>query len=175
MGCCGLIYFHCTLRIFLKLYLPSQLKYCVTGYSRSYQKFHSDPAKTRGRYISEGYLYFLSHYSRSYQNFLMTRRRLHHWKTYEYQLHWTLSSGIFIFFPQGKTQSVSENTISPPCTVQFPPFILSSSPLELFFLFTASKGILFFLKTSYLNLKHVYKMASILKEALTHANVTSDE
>ena len=56
-GCCGLIYFHCTLRIFLKL------SSCVTGYTRSYQKFHSDPA----RYISEGYLYFLSHYSRSYQ------------------------------------------------------------------------------------------------------------
>ena len=26
---------------------------------------------------------------------------------------------INIFFPQGKTQSVSENAISPPCTVQF--------------------------------------------------------
>ena len=37
------------------------------GCTRSYQKFHSDPAMTRGRYISEGYLYFLSHYSRSYQ------------------------------------------------------------------------------------------------------------
>ena len=37
---------------------------------------------TRGRYIPEGYLYFLSHYSRSYQKLfseksLMTRRRLH--------------------------------------------------------------------------------------------------
>ena len=51
-----------------KAILPSQLKYCVTGYSRSYQKFHSDPAMTQGRYISEGYLHkFLSHYLRSYQ------------------------------------------------------------------------------------------------------------
>ena len=55
-----------------------------------------------------------------------------------------LSSRIFIISSQGKTQSVSENAISPPCncTVQVPPFIL----------FTASKGIIFFLKTSYLNL-----------------------
>ena len=43
-----------------------------------------------------------------------------------------LSSRIFIFSSQGKTQSVSENTISPPCTVQVPPVILSSSPKELF-------------------------------------------
>ena len=40
----------------------------------------------------------------------------------------TVSSRIFILFPQGKTQSASENAISPPCTVQFPPFILPSSP-----------------------------------------------
>ena len=58
-GCCDPIYFHCTLRTFLKL--PS----CVTGYSRSYVQ--SDLAMTRDRYISEGYLYFLSYYSRAYQ------------------------------------------------------------------------------------------------------------
>ena len=48
------------------------------------------------------------------------------------------------------------------------------------YLYSLYRGVppppgIFFLKTSYLNLKHVYKMASILKEALTHANVTSDE
>ena len=38
---------------------------------------------------------------------------------------------IYILF-SSKTQSVSENAISPPCTVQVLPFILSSSPYELF-------------------------------------------
>ena len=49
-------------------------------------------------------------------------------KSYEDQLHWNLYFRIFIFSSQGKTQSVSENAISPPCTVQVPPFMLSSSP-----------------------------------------------
>ena len=58
--------------------------------------------------------------------FLMTRCRfswLNHWKTYEEQLHRKLIvKDIYIFFPQDKTQShlsVSENAISPACTVQF--------------------------------------------------------
>ena len=55
--------------------------------------------------------------------FLMTwpdYNSLHHWKTYEDQLHWKLIvKDIYIFFLQGKTQSVSENAISPPCTAQF--------------------------------------------------------
>ena len=38
---------------------------------------------------------------------------------------------------------------------------------ELFFRFTASKGIIFFPKMSYLNLKHAYKMPTIPKASLT--------
>ena len=53
------------------------------------------------------------------------------------------------------------------CTVQFPPFILSSSPQKLFFRFTALKGIIFFLKTSYLNLKHAYKYGHHSKASVT--------
>ena len=123
-GCCGLIYFHCTLRRFLKL------SSCVTGYTRSYQKFHSGPAMTRGRYISEGYLYFLSHYSRSYlKSFSDDRAQITSLKNVQGSINTeTVSSKIFTFFHQGKTQSVSENAISPPCAVKFTPFILSSSP-----------------------------------------------
>ena len=89
---------------------------------------------TRGRHISEGYLYFLSHYSRSYQKlFSDDRAQITSLKNVRGSI--TLKPYrqgylyLFIFFPQGKTQSVSENAISPPCTVQFPPFILPSSPL----------------------------------------------
>ena len=51
---------------------------------------------TWGRYISEGYFYFLSYrITREHTRncFLMTRPdyiSLHHWKTYEDQLHWKL-------------------------------------------------------------------------------------
>ena len=41
----------------------------------------------------------------------------------------------------------------------------------LFFRFTASRGIILFLKTSYLNLKHVYTMAIITRDALRAARV----
>ena len=66
--------------------------------------------------------------------------------------------GIYILF-SSKTQSVI--------------YTVEQSLGVIQFLFTASKGIIFFLKTSYVDLKHVYKMASILKEDLTshHANV----
>ena len=88
--------------------------------------------QTRGRYISEGYLYFFSYYSRSYQNLfsdylvqITSLKNIRGSITLK-----PLSSRLFIFSPQGKTQvqSVSENAISPPCTVQVPLFILSSSP-----------------------------------------------
>ena len=53
----------------------------------------------------------------------------------------------------------------------------SSTSYKLFFRFTALREIIFFLKMSYLNIKHLSKMAIILKEDLTshHVNVTSDE
>ena len=87
-----------------------------------------------------------------------------------------LSSRIFIYsFLKAKHNLSVKTQFLRRVLSNFAPFILLSSPEELFFLFTASKGIILFLKTSYLNLKHVYKMTSILKEALTHANVTTDE
>ena len=53
-----------------------------------------------------------------WKRLIRTQCILHHWKTYEDQLHWKLIvKDIYIFFPQGKPQSVSENAISPPCTV----------------------------------------------------------
>ena len=77
---------------------------------------------TRGRYISEGYLYFLSYYSRAYQKLfsddptqitsLKNVRGSITLKTYR-------QGYLYYYSPQGKTQSVSENAISPPCTVQF--------------------------------------------------------
>ena len=87
--------------------------------------------QTRGRYISEGHLYFLSYYSRSYQNLFSDdlvqitslkniRGSIALFKTF-------IVKNIYILFSR-QTQSVSENAISPPCTVQVPPFILSSSP-----------------------------------------------
>ena len=140
-----------------KALLPSQLKYCVTGYSRSYQKFHSDPAMTRGRYISEGYLYFLSHYSRSYQK-LFSENFTDDPAQITYLTHAAIQG-----FSWGETQFLRRKL--PNFHHLYCRAVLGSYSFNLP------------LKTSYLNLIHVYKMASILKEALTshHANMTSNE
>ena len=80
---------------------------------------------TRGRYISEGYFYFLSYYSRAYEKlFSDDPARLQFITSLKNvpkdQLHRKrIVKDIYIFFLQGKIQSVSENAISPPCTVQF--------------------------------------------------------
>ena len=71
----------------------------------------------------------------------------------------SLSSRIFIYsFLKEKHNLSMKTQFLHRVLYNFAPFILPSSPYELFFSFNVSKGIIFFLKTSYLNLKHVYKM-----------------
>ena len=116
---------------------------------------------TRGRYISEGYFHFLSYYSRAYDKLFSDDPARLQFITSLKNVRGSITPKtyrqgyLYVFFLQGKTQSVCENAISPPCTVQFCTIYTVEQSLGVFyFLFTASKGIIFFLKTS-LNLKHV--------------------
>ena len=141
--------------------IKSSNKMPITGimqdalrYSRSYRKLLSDNV-IRAIYIS--YWSIVLQYLRSYWKLLsekvMTQGRY-------------ISDSCAIqgyIFPHGETHSVNENIISSLWTLQFP---LSSTSKKLFFQFTASKGMIFFLKMAYLNLKHLHNMAATYEGSL---------
>ena len=123
-GCCGLIYFHCTLRTFLKL--PS----CVTGYSRSYEKFHSDPGQI---YICGLFLFPII--------LLESIREIVFWWPGQITIHYIIekrtrinytenvSSRIFIYSSFKAKHNLSVKTqFLRRVLYNFAPFILSSSP-----------------------------------------------
>ena len=119
---------------------------------------------TRGRYISEGYFYFLSYYSRAYEKlfsddpariqFITSLKNVQGSITLK-----PLSSRIFIYSSFKAKHNLSVKT-------QFFRLVMSKfhhlycrAVLRSYsLLFTASKGIIFFLKTSHLNRKDENKM-----------------
>ena len=88
--------------------------------------------QTRGRYISEGYLYFLSYYSRSYQNlFSDDPVQITSLKNVRTRINYTenLSSRIFIYSFLKAQHNLSVKTqFLRRVLSNFAPFILSSSP-----------------------------------------------
>ena len=115
---------------------------------------------TRGRYISEGYFYFLSYYSRAYEKlfsddptrlqFVTSLKNVRGSITLK-----TYRQGYLYILPsrQNTICQWKRNFSAMYCTILH--HLYCQAVLRSYsFLFTASKGIIFFLKTS-LNLKHV--------------------
>ena len=138
---CGLIYFHCTLRISLKL--PS----CVTGYSRSYEKFHSDP----GPDLYLRAIFISCHITRAYQKlfsddparlqFITSLKNVQGSITLK-----TYRQGYYIFFLQARQNTICQckrNFSAVYCTVLH--HLYCRAVLRSYsFLFIASKGIFSF-------------------------------
>ena len=133
--------------------------------------------QTRGRYISEGYLYFLSYYSRSYQNLfsddpvqitsLKNVRGSITLKTYR-------QGYLYIF--SSRQSIISESAISLPCTALFCTIYTVEQSLGVILSIYRFKRDNFLSENViFESTTNIYKMASILKETSTHANVTSDE